>query len=129
MCDVINGFLKAAGWGTAAAAAGVAGAGLFGAGVYMGAKAQRKITRAVIGNALAPSGVPANVPVEPKAEEPMKTAGVPWKLVGMGGLVAGGAVAGAKAQKALGRGSILESDAYRTQVRQKQLQRQGSFAV
>jgi len=122
--EIIVGFLKAAGWGTTALAAGAGGAALFGAGMYTGAKAQRKITRVVIGNAMGPAG---NAPEEPKAEEPMKTAGLPLVL-GAGALVGAGAVAGVKLHKALARGPILKGDAYKSQVRQKQLERQGTFA-
>ena len=120
MREVINGFLKAAGWGTTAAVAGVAGAGLFGAGVVTGARAQRKIVRAVVGSAMG------NHPVEPKVEEPMKTAGWPMVL-GAAGLVGAGAVGGAKLQRGLGRGPIMKADSFRSQARQKQLERQGSF--
>ena len=122
----IEGFLKAAGWGTAAAAAGLGGAALFGAGAYMGAKVQRKVTRAVVGTAVGSTVGPLNKPEDSKAEEPMKTAGIP--LVIGAGLVGAGAVVGAKAQKALSRGPIMKADAFRSQVRQKQLERQGTFA-
>lgn len=120
MREIINGFLKAAGWGTTAAVAGAAGAGLFGAGVMVGAKAQRKLVRAVVGNAL-------NQPVESKAEEPMKTAGI--GLYGGAALLGVGAVVGAKAQKSLSTGPVMKANTFKAQVRQKQLERQGSFST
>lgn len=56
-----------------------------------------------------------------------KKASVKSKVLLGGGLLAGGAIIGAKAQQGLGRSQILQGDAYRRQARQRRLEQEGSL--
>ena len=57
-----------------------------------------------------------------------KSGGLKTKLLVGGGLIGAGTIAGMKIEQGLGRSQILKGNAFRQQARQRQLERQGSFA-